>query len=267
MSVVRMPLARSRDLIVEELGEELLIYDIEADRGHCLSRTASRVWQRCDGRTPADSMSAQLDVDADAIGRALEQLAACGLLESPPELSLDAVQSGGTTRREVATKFVKAGAVAAAAPLIVSVAAPTPAQAQTAAFCAQFNSDMGCGTCQQNDCCCCTPAGGAGKLCVPPTTEGVGICCAEFGEDTVFAAGCPTNSCPAAAEETESTEFQTQSQESAPTESAPTEPAPTEPAPTEPAPTEPAPTEPAPTTEAPATGGSAAPPTTETTTP
>ena len=47
-----------------------------------------------------------------------------------------AANGDGATRREVATRFVKAGAVAAAAPLIVSVAAPTPAQAQTLAFCA-----------------------------------------------------------------------------------------------------------------------------------
>ena len=47
------PCARSEDLIVEELGEELLVYDMKADRGHCLSPVAARVWRRCDGRTHA----------------------------------------------------------------------------------------------------------------------------------------------------------------------------------------------------------------------
>jgi hypothetical protein len=282
------PRARSDDLIVEELGDEFLVYDQKTDRGHCLSSTAARVWRRCDGHTRPEDLSAELDLDRNAVAHALSELEACELLERAPELTVVPARGNGATRREVATKFVKAGAVAAAAPLIVSVAAPTPAQAQTINFCMQFNSDMGCGTCQMAMCCCCTPAGGAGKLCVTADAAGMAICCAQFGAGTVFAAGCPGGGCPGAAE-TESQEFQTQSQDSAVTEPAPTEPAPTEPAPTEPAPTEPAPTEPAPTepaptepaptepaptepaapptTEAPATGGSATPPTTEATTP
>jgi hypothetical protein len=270
------PSARSGDLIVEELGDELLVYDQKTDRGHCLSSTAARVWRRCDGHTRMEDLSAELDLDRNAIARALSELDACELLERAPELTVVPARGDGATRRDVATKFVKAGAVAAAAPLIVSVAAPTPAQAQTLQFCMQFNSDMGCGTCQMAMCCCCTPAGGAGKLCVTADAAGVAICCEEFGPGTVFAAGCPGGGCPGAAE-TESTEFetqtQTQTQEAAP--AAPTEPAPTEPAPTEPAPTEPAPTPEAPapeapttttttTTEAPATG-STSPPTTEAT--
>ena len=116
------PCARSEDLIVEELGEELLVYDMKADRGHCLSPVAARVWRRCDGRTPAKDMSAELDLDPDAVGRALDELTACKLLQPTPELTVVAANGDGATRREVATRFVKAGAVAAAAPLIVSVA-------------------------------------------------------------------------------------------------------------------------------------------------
>jgi hypothetical protein len=194
------PCARSEDLIVEELGEELLVYDMKSDRGHCLSPMAARVWRRCDGRTSAKDMSAELDLDPDAVGRALDELTACKLLQPTPELSVVAVSGAGATRREVATRLVKAGAVAAAAPLIVSVAAPTPAQAQTALFCAQFEADAGCGTCQNAGCCCCTPAGGAQKRCVPPNSAGVAVCCTAFGAGTVFAAGCPQGAaCPASA--------------------------------------------------------------------
>jgi hypothetical protein len=257
MGVVSRPLARSRDLIVEELGDELLVYDLTADRGHCLSPTAALVWRRCDGRTASDGLSAQLDLDPDVVARALDKLAACQLLEATPELDPVPAGARGATRREVATKFVKAGAVAAAAPLIVSVAAPTPAQAQTLGFCQQFNSDPGCGTCSQNDCCCCEPGGGAPKDCVPDTAT----CCA-LHEGGNASTGCdPAGPCDTE-EGTESSQFETQSQEF--TEPAPTEPAPTEPAPTEPAPTPeaPAPAPTTPTTEAPATG-STSPPTTE----
>jgi hypothetical protein len=257
------PCARSEDLIVEELGEELLVYDMKADRGHCLSPIAARVWRRCDGRTPAKDMSAELELDPDAVGRALNELTACKLLQPTPELSVVAVSGDGATRRELATRFVKAGAVAAAAPLIVSVAAPTPAQAQTLAFCAQF-TPQGCGPCAGQGCCCCVELGGDGFLCVPPDNIGFDACCATF-DNAALALGCGAlpNICPPGAE-TESTELETQPQDAV-TEPPPTEPAPTEPVPTEPSPTPdaPAPETPAPTTEAPATGGTTTPPTSE----
>ena len=167
-SKLSSPCARSEDLIVEELGEELLVYDMKADRGHCLSPTAARVWRRCDGRTPAKDMSAELDLDPDAVARALDELAACQLLEPTPELTVVAANGDGATRRELATRFLKAGAVAAAAPLIVSVVAPTPAQAQTLAFCRAAATDPGLWVCATKaDCCCCNPDGGVTKDCVP----------------------------------------------------------------------------------------------------
>ena len=250
-----MPLGRSRDLIVEELGDELLVYDMEADRGHCLSPTAARVWRRCDGRTPPEGLSAQLGLDQDAVDRALEELAACELLEAAPEPTV--VPAGnGATRRELASKVVKVGAVAAAAPLIVSVAAPTPAQAQTLAFCAQFDITPGCGLCQRAGCCCCTPAGGVDKRCVPPTAAGIAICCAEFGSGTNFAAGCPPHApCPPTAE-TQGAGRQFEGQQPATSGTAPAPEPGTTPAP-EPPPLAP---EPTPVPEAP-------PPGTTTTTP
>jgi hypothetical protein len=259
---VHRPCARSEGLIVEELGAELLVYDMEADRGHCLSPTAARVWRRCDGHTPSDELSARLDLEPDAVNRALEELAACKLLESTPELTVVAGNVQGATRREVATKFVKAGAVAAAAPLIVSVAAPTPAQAQTLLFCAQFNSDQGCGSCQQAGCCCCTPANFASKLCVPPNQVGIAVCCAAFGAGTVFSAGCPPHA-PCGGAATESTERQFEGQQPATSGTAPkpgTAPAPEPASPPAPEPT-PVPEAPPPDTTTTTT------PTTTTTTP
>lgn len=175
------PLARSQGLIVEELGDELLIYDEKAERAHGLSLAATRVWRRCDGETAADLLGAELDLDSDTVSRALDELAACELLEIPEKASKSA--PGYYTRREVTVKMAKVGAAVAATSLIVSVAAPTPAMAATAAFCLQFSggccgSSAGC--CNQAiGCCCCNPAcgstgcpndcgdGGGDKWCVP----------------------------------------------------------------------------------------------------
>ena len=46
-----LPRARQASLIIKEVDDETLIYDLETDKAHCLNSTASRVWKSCDGRT------------------------------------------------------------------------------------------------------------------------------------------------------------------------------------------------------------------------
>ena len=199
MDFAQAPLSRSTDLIVEELGDEILVYDTRVNVGHCLSPAAARVWRRCDGRTPAEGLSAQLALDADAVEQALAELEACALLEAPLEPTLDVIHNGGATRREVATKAVKVGAGLAAGALIFSQAAPAAAQTGTQVqLCAGIQTNN-CGDCEQNDCCCCTPGvnnpaatqacAASFDLCcaqTPPAGGGVGqgtnvSNCSEFG--------------------------------------------------------------------------------------
>jgi hypothetical protein len=149
------PLARSEDLIVEELGDEVLVYDSNSDTAHCLTPDAARVWRGCDGTTPIDVLTAQVGLSAERVDNALSELQACNLLEQAPTLAGD-----GHTRRELVLRVAKVGAAAAAVPLIISVSAPTPAQAGTIRFCATFSSGN-CGSstgCSGTvGCCCCTP--------------------------------------------------------------------------------------------------------------
>lgn len=149
----RKPLARTTNLIVEELGDELLVYDRDTDRVHCLSPSAAAVWRRCDGRTPAGGLSAQLDLDGETVERALDELAGLGLLEAGEAMT------DGTTRRELTVRLAKAGTAVAAAPLIVSIVAPTPAAALTPG-CEGINTCLeDCGQtghgCQGASCVCC----------------------------------------------------------------------------------------------------------------
>jgi hypothetical protein len=149
------PLARSEGLIVEELGDEVLVYDSKVDVAHCLSPDAARVWRQCDGEASVETLTAHAGLSAERAEDALDELQRCNLLEQPPTLAGD-----GHTRRELSLKVAKVGAAAAAVPLIVSVSAPTPAQAGTLRFCATFSSGN-CGTssgCTGTvGCCCCTP--------------------------------------------------------------------------------------------------------------
>src|SRR5438128_2933171 len=44
------PEARREDLLLEEVGDEFVIYDLQRHRVHQLNRAATLVWQSCDGR-------------------------------------------------------------------------------------------------------------------------------------------------------------------------------------------------------------------------
>jgi hypothetical protein len=163
----RKPLARSKELVVEELKDELLVYDLKSDHAHCLGVTAARVWRACDGNTSVEALAATLDLDSDTVARSLDELAACDLLDAGPELG------AGWTRRELTVRVAKVGAAAAAVPLIVSVTAPSPAEAQTPTV-EQCGGHLthGCGECVLSGCCCCEQAGGEEKNCVPTQSCG-----------------------------------------------------------------------------------------------
>lgn len=170
------PLARKDDLVIEDLAsdggtDEVLIYDQRTDQAHCLTRDAAMVWRVCDGKTGPAELAAALSLDLDVVVRALEELSACDLL--------DVGGVDGITRREATLKMAKVGGMAAAAPLIYSILAPTPALAASQNYClsisncsgANFGGHTGCDGCYLAGCCCCG-AGTSGdvKLCTADCT-------------------------------------------------------------------------------------------------
>src|SRR5262249_36168029 len=156
------------DLVVEEVGEELLVYDQTNDTAHSLSVAAVRVWKACDGETNVKALVAQLELDDDTVKRALEELDDCNLLDNGD-------QSDGMTRREATLKTAQVGVGVASAPLIYSILAPMPALAATQQYClgifSQCTQDVGgtgCGICHMSGCACCGPGSVSGpglKLC------------------------------------------------------------------------------------------------------
>lgn len=161
---IAAPLARTEDVIVEDFGDEVLIYDRNSDYAHCLGREAAMVWRVCDGSTPAAAIATALGFDRETVDRALDELDESGLLDS--------IDKGGLTRREATIKMAKVGGLAAAAPMIYSIMAPTPALAASQAYCLTvtncFSNGSGCSTCFKAGCVCCGAgsSGNAGaKLC------------------------------------------------------------------------------------------------------
>jgi DNA-binding MarR family transcriptional regulator len=184
------PLARADDLIVEELGGEVLVYDTRTDHGHSLSREAALVWRACNGKTPVEQLSSRLGLDQETVDRALAELDSCELLEVKPSIAAD-----GSTRREVTLRLAKVGAAVATAPLILSVAAPEAYAAVTLFGCLQIGIDQGndCGGggdgCKAIGCCCCPncidAAADPGSTCIQGQTKCCVNDCANCGAQAV----------------------------------------------------------------------------------
>jgi hypothetical protein len=120
------PLARTDALVVKELANETLVYDLERHKAHCLNQTAALIWNHCDGKTSIGELGSVVEKEmGSAIGEegvwfALEQLKKSKLLV---ELVARPADVPKLTRRELMTRI----GVAASIPLVVSILAPTAA--------------------------------------------------------------------------------------------------------------------------------------------
>ena len=117
----RLPLARVEGLLVEEVDDELLIFDLETNNAHALNPPAARVWRACDGTRGLKELESACGLSEKALRLALDQLRERGLLADEPGLS----------RRAMLRNVTVAGAAGVALPMIRSIAAPTPAMAQS----------------------------------------------------------------------------------------------------------------------------------------
>ena len=125
-----MPEARKQGLVVQELSGEVLVYDRDRNKAHCLNSTAALVWQFCDGKTSVAQIASAIEeemktpVDEDVVWLGVEQLNKTNLLVERAALP---GHKSGLSRREVMKRIGVAAAVAL--PVVTSIIAPTAAQA------------------------------------------------------------------------------------------------------------------------------------------
>jgi hypothetical protein len=116
------PLARSVDLVVEPMGEELLVYDTRAERAHSLNPAAASVWRACDGQRDVEALARHCELDPVAVELALDSLRDCDLLIDFPGRRV--------SRRHALRAAAVAGAgIGVAFPVVRSIVLPTAAQA------------------------------------------------------------------------------------------------------------------------------------------
>ncbi len=149
------PRANRDTFVVQELESgEVIAYHRETHETHCLNPVAAQVWAAADGASSPSRISSRLSVSSsdgdplDLTSRALTELKDAGLVDwVPDDVDLS---------RRAAVRHVGAGlAAAVTAPLVLSILAPTPAEALTClASGASCGSDAQCcsGRCVSGTC-------------------------------------------------------------------------------------------------------------------
>ena len=155
------PAARRERLLVREVADELVVYDLESHRAHSLSRAAALIWRHCDGRTTVAELATLLQRelgtarDETVVWMTLHRLGRARLLQERVTVPAHAVSC---SRRELMRRMALVGGLA----LVSSVLVPTPIHAQSA--CRPDGA-----TCITSSQCCsgCCRMAGAGAECKP----------------------------------------------------------------------------------------------------
>lgn len=134
MNNPQYPIARKAGLVVQEVPDEVLVYDLDTNKAHCLNKTAAAVWRFCDGKTSVREIAQFLssesgtNVDSDLVWLAIDQLNESALLETQAETKFQ-----GQSRREAIRKIGIASMIAL--PIVASLVAPKSAMASTSCRC------------------------------------------------------------------------------------------------------------------------------------
>jgi hypothetical protein len=128
--------ARRERVLIERVGDEVVLYDQEADVAHCLPANVAAVWEHADGTRSDQQLATITGLTRDGVRDALSELSTAGLTAAAPD-----ADPPGHTRREATKRILGTGALAAAAPLIYSLAiAPAAAMASGGACEYQCNA-------------------------------------------------------------------------------------------------------------------------------
>jgi hypothetical protein len=135
-----LPQARSTKLLVQSVGQEIVVFDRETQRIHKLNRTAALIWRHCDGRRSVPQLAALLreglnvpDLTEEVIWLALERFAKTRLLRTVRG------RAAGLNLRPRRTSVLWARS-SPLMPSITSLRAPTPLMAKSS----ECLSDVDC---------------------------------------------------------------------------------------------------------------------------
>ena len=158
------PMARQNGIVVQEMPDEVLVYDLDSNKAHCLNQSAALVWKSCDGTNTAQDIVRQFEstgggkVTEDFVWLAIDQLNENGLLQNEV-----APRFQGQSRRQVLKTIGLASMVAL--PIIASLAAPSTALGAVSCNCLR---DFDCTVPSHASCPSITSCRVQQGVCAPP---------------------------------------------------------------------------------------------------
>ncbi len=127
-------MARQNGLVIQEMPDEVLVYDLDSNKAHCLNQSAAFIWKSCDGAKSVPDIVREFEsngrgkVTEDFVWLAIDQLNENGLLAGDI-----APRFAGQSRRQVLKTIGLASLVAL--PVIASLVAPQNAMGAVSCSC------------------------------------------------------------------------------------------------------------------------------------
>jgi hypothetical protein len=166
------PIARSEKMVVQELQDEVLVFDLETSEAHCLNSMARFVWNVCDGNHSISDIRELIgkkfrqDVGEDFVWLALDTLKTANLLQNGNEFIPD---FAGASRRKIIRQLGLASMIAL--PIVSSIVAP-PAIAAASTCGGTCTSNANCSAL----CPTCVTSGRCGGSPINPCSNIGGLC-------------------------------------------------------------------------------------------
>lgn len=168
---------RSKDIVVQQLGKETLVYDTAINKAYCLNETSTIIYNACNGTTTFDELKNRHNLTEDLIYFALDELKNQNLLQDENYSAAFA----GMNRREVIRKVGMSSMLAL--PVITTLLAP---KSVAAASCQANGQTCTFDNFTQSNCC-------SGLRCL-------GNCIACYASGDFYANGNDLASCNASPE-------------------------------------------------------------------
>jgi hypothetical protein len=198
-TAITRPVARAEGLLVESVGDETVIYDLDTKEAHCLKSLAAAVFMYADGNRTASDIAELAayrmgtPVTESEVNDAFAQLETRALLDAGP-----VVVRNGISRRDAIKKFGVVAGVATVTPLIATVsasAAPGDSLIPTGGCCGDSSTGDTCTggnpTCQSGH--CCQNLDASAKQCNSCKCVGdKNDCSTDQCDQTADTTGCPT---------------------------------------------------------------------------
>ncbi|HLO86815.1 MAG TPA: PqqD family protein [Nostocaceae cyanobacterium] len=140
-----IPVARTENLLLQDVGNELIIYDQRNNSSHCLTPIAVRVWELSNGQNTVNDIAKKLEkefdlpIDGDVDVRGLvwltlEELERYSLIKEYLKQPATEEIFGISRRKVIKTATLVGGfAIGSMFPLVKSVAVPDPRGNQSTA--------------------------------------------------------------------------------------------------------------------------------------